>query len=127
MTGNARCDARDEDVAARLGMPSIMAMVAFDRRVLGMIEASWQQKAGEHHDRRDMELTAGTVWGMAVKATALFIEDDAECSRRLLAHPGAPARRIARRRRQRKFGQAAFDPRRGPTAAGAASLSAMLA
>src|ERR1700730_15503709 len=78
VTGDARRDAGDEDVAAGLRMPRIMAMVAFDRRVLGMIEASRRQKAREHHDRRDMERTAGTVGDMAVNGTTLFVEDDAD-------------------------------------------------
>src|SRR6516225_900579 len=99
VTGDAHRDAGDEDVATRLRMPSIMAMVAVDRRVLRMIEAGRRQKAGEHHDRRDTKRTAGAVGNMAIKAAAVLVENDAECSRCLLAHPGAPAHRIARRRR----------------------------
>src|SRR5208283_599245 len=91
VTGGAPLDPGDENIAARLRMPGALAIAAFDRRVLVMIEAGRREKAGEHHDRRGTERTAGTVGDMAVKATdhcfRLPLENHRERCIRLLRHP----------------------------------------
>src|ERR1700740_605929 len=89
-TSGASFEAGNENITARLRVPGIVAVAAIDRRMLGVVETGWRQKAGEQHDRGDAKLTPGGVRGMAVIAAALLVEDDPERSGSLLSDPSAP-------------------------------------
>ena len=78
MTGDTPVDPGNEDVAAGLRDFGVVALVAWDWRVFGVVEPGWRQKAGEQHDGGDAKLTPGGVRGMAVIAAALLVKDDPE-------------------------------------------------
>ena len=63
VTTGALFDAGNEDIAARLRVPGIVALAAIDRRVRGVVEARGRQKASEQLDAGDAILTLGGVRG----------------------------------------------------------------